>query len=67
MAFDPLAKGIQKVCPRCGALFVCTHNQYCQCIGIHLNENARAYLRTHYPDQCLCRDCLIYFSQASDL
>ncbi|MBO4453617.1 MAG: cysteine-rich CWC family protein [Paludibacteraceae bacterium] len=52
---------IQKVCPRCGAPFVCHHEQpaICQCAGIHLNEKARAYLRTHYKDECLCRDCLI--------
>ena len=50
----------KKVCPRCGALFVCRHDkpEICQCAGIHLNDNARAYLRTHYKD-CLCRDCLL--------
>ena len=50
-------EGIAKVCPRCGASFVCTHDAFCQCVGITLNENARAYLRTHYKD-CLCRKCL---------
>ena len=37
-------EGIAKVCPRCGASFVCTHDTFCQCVGITLNENARAYL-----------------------
>ena len=46
-----------KVCPRCGAHFICTHDAVCQCVGIELNEKARAYLRTHYTD-CLCRSCL---------
>ena len=46
-----------KVCPRCGAHFVCTHDAFCQCVGVRLNEKAREYLRTHYSD-CLCRDCL---------
>ncbi|MBQ3633831.1 MAG: cysteine-rich CWC family protein [Paludibacteraceae bacterium] len=46
-----------KVCPRCGAAFECTHDVHCQCVGIHLSENARAYLRTHFSD-CLCRNCL---------
>ena len=50
--------GIHKFCPHCGAEFVCTHDAFCQCVGITLNENARAYLRTHYTD-CLCRNCLI--------
>ncbi|MBQ7698317.1 MAG: cysteine-rich CWC family protein [Paludibacteraceae bacterium] len=50
-------EGKPKVCPRCGAPFVCTHDALCQCVGIELNEKARAYLRTHYSD-CLCRKCL---------
>ena len=50
-------KGKEKTCPRCGASFLCTHDEVCQCVGIDLNENARAYLRTHYKD-CLCRKCL---------
>lgn len=55
-------KGKAKVCPRCGAPFVCTHDALCQCVGIELKENARAYLRTHYSD-CLCRACLIEVSR----
>ncbi len=53
-------EGIAKVCPRCGAHFVCYHENpaICQCAGINLNENARAFLRTHYTD-CLCRACLL--------
>ncbi len=47
----------KKTCPRCGTSFVCTHDIHCQCVGIHLTENARAYLCTHYED-CLCKDCL---------
>ena len=49
--------GIHKLCPRCGAEFICTHDAFCQCIGVSLNDNARAYLRTHYTD-CLCKKCL---------
>ena len=48
---------IEKTCPRCGASFLCTHDELCQCVGITLNEKARAFLRTHYKD-CLCRQCL---------
>ena len=51
--------GNNKVCPRCGAHFVCRHDTpaLCQCAGISLNDAARAYLRMHYDD-CLCRKCL---------
>ncbi len=54
-------KKIHKLCPRCGAEFICTHDAFCQCVGITLNEKARAYLRTHYSD-CLCRKCLLEIS-----
>lgn len=50
-------EGMNKVCPRCGAHFVCTHDAFCQCVGVQLNEKAREYLRAHYSD-CLCRGCL---------
>lgn len=61
---ERLNEGIPKVCPRCGAPFVCHHEQpaICQCAGIALTENARAYLRTHYSD-CLCRKCLLEVSR----
>ena len=52
----------EKTCPRCGASFLCTHDALCQCVGIELNEKARAYLRTHYKD-CLCRACLITINE----
>jgi hypothetical protein len=55
MELDSTVKN--KTCPRCGAHFVCTHDAFCQCVGVTLNENARAFLRTHYSD-CLCRNCL---------
>ena len=56
-------EGINKTCPRCGAPFVCHHENpaICQCAGICLSDTARAYLRTHYSD-CLCRKCLMGIS-----
>lgn len=50
--------GTEKTCPRCGTSFLCTHDALCQCVGITLNEKARAYLRTHYTN-CLCSKCLL--------
>ena len=63
MVNDQMVK--EKMCPRCGTPFLCTHDANCQCVGIPLNEHARAYLRTHYRD-CLCRDCLIEISKQLD-
>jgi len=51
--------GRQKHCPRCGAAFVCMHDApaLCQCAGIVLRPETRAYLRATYSD-CLCARCL---------
>lgn len=54
---EQASTGITKRCPRCGAAFVCTHDAFCQCVGVLLSEKALAYLHTHYQD-CLCRKCL---------
>lgn len=53
---------VKKICPRCSATFVCTHDAFCQCVGIMLSDNARAYMREHYSN-CLCRNCLIELSK----
>ena len=53
-----------KSCPRCGAAFICQHENpaKCQCAGVELSPAARAHLVEHYPNQCLCRQCLLEFS-----
>ena len=50
-----------KSCPRCGAAFICQHENpaKCQCAGVELSPAIRAHLATQYPNQCLCRKCLI--------
>ena len=53
-----------KSCPRCGAAFICQHDNpaKCQCAGVELSPAARAHLAAQYPNQCLCRKSLIEFS-----
>ena len=53
-----------KSCPRCGAAFICQHENpaKCQCAGVGLSPAARAHLAAQYPNQCLCRKCLLEFS-----
>ena len=53
-----------KSCPRCGAAFICQHENpaKCQCAGVELSPATRAHLATQYPNQCLCRKCLLEFS-----
>ena len=53
-----------KSCPRCGAAFICQHENpaKCQCAGVELSPAARAHLAEHYPNQCLCRKCLLEFA-----
>ena len=50
-----------KSCPRCGAAFICQHENpaKCQCAGVELSPATRAHLAAQYPNQCLCRKCLI--------
>ncbi|MGM9837740.1 MAG: cysteine-rich CWC family protein [Paludibacteraceae bacterium] len=51
-----------KKCPRCGAHFTCTHDAFCQCVGVVLSDTAHAYIKSHYSD-CLCRNCLLTVSR----
>ena len=53
-----------KSCPRCGAAFICQHENpaKCQCAGVELSPATRAHLAAQYPNQCLCRKCLLELS-----
>ena len=57
-----------KNCPRCQNLFECKPGNIvqCQCYGIELNTEQRAYIEQLYND-CLCRDCLQYLSNELNL
>ena len=52
-----------KKCPRCQQAFECKPGNItqCQCYGIVLTEEQRAFMEQRYQD-CLCRDCLQYLS-----
>ena len=49
----------EKKCPRCGATFICSHDDIvrCQCATVALDAKAREYIATNYTD-CLCARCL---------
>lgn len=49
----------EKTCPRCRKPFACKPGNIteCQCFGIRLTIEQRAYIDQRYRD-CLCRDCL---------
>jgi hypothetical protein len=50
----------EKICPRCGNGFECKLGSIteCQCSGISLNDEERAFIEERYDD-CLCRSCLV--------
>ncbi len=50
----------EKICPRCGTGFECKLGSIteCQCYGIALNNEERAFIEVRYND-CLCRNCLL--------
>ncbi|HEV8270045.1 MAG TPA: cysteine-rich CWC family protein [Chitinophagaceae bacterium] len=50
----------EKHCPRCGNRFECKAGSItaCQCYGIGLSNEERAFIEERYSD-CLCRNCLL--------
>jgi hypothetical protein len=50
----------QQYCPRCNKAFECKVGNItqCQCYGIILSAEERAYIDSKYND-CICRDCLL--------
>ena len=57
---------ITKKCPRCGALFVCRHDdiEKCHCTAVSLTPAQREWLHEKYID-CLCAECLNAMSRLS--
>lgn len=56
----------EKSCPRCGAKFICRHNDdilKCQCATVQLTPEARQYISENYTD-CLCANCLCEISES---
>jgi len=49
-----------KTCPRCNNAFECKAGDimHCQCSGIQLNIEERAFVEERYQD-CLCIHCLL--------
>jgi len=58
----------EKTCPKCNAVFECKAGNFtqCQCFGIKLTEEQKAYIAGQYED-CLCRNCLNNLSIELDL
>jgi len=56
-----MCKHEEKNCPRCGTGFECKVGSIteCQCYGIVLSSEERAFIEEHYNNDCLCRRCLI--------
>lgn len=54
----------EKKCPRCGATFICNHENVseCQCASVTLSPETRRYISAHYAD-CLCAACLKQLEQ----
>lgn len=58
---------MEKICPRCGECFNCSHGsiEQCDCVGVVLDANQCAYISKNFDD-CLCRACLLEI-QMTDL
>lgn len=57
-----------KNCPRCKKGFECKPGNItqCQCFGLTLTTEGKAYIEQRYND-CLCKDCLLYLQQELNL
>lgn len=57
-----------KVCPRCQKEFDCKPGNIteCQCFGLQLSIEQRAYIEQRYVD-CLCRECLLTLQKDIEL
>lgn len=58
----------KKSCQRCQSVFECKPGSItqCQCFGVTLNAEQRAYLEERYTD-CLCRNCLLQLQEEFEL
>jgi len=63
-----MCKHEEKYCPRCKAAFECKVGgiAQCQCFGIGLTPEEKAFLENRYED-CLCRQCLLELKQRAIL
>jgi hypothetical protein len=54
----------RKSCARCQSAFECKVGDvtHCQCYGIILNVEEKAFIEDRYND-CLCRNCLLELKQ----
>jgi hypothetical protein len=59
-----MCKHEEKSCPRCQQRFECKPGDvvHCQCYGIMLTTEERAFIEDRYND-CLCRNCLLDLKQ----
>jgi hypothetical protein len=59
-----MCKHEEKSCPRCQGQFECKPGDvvHCQCYGITLTTEERAFIEDRYND-CLCHSCLLELKQ----
>ncbi len=68
--YNPLnINSMKKICPHCGETFECRNHEIwnCDCARVRLTDEARMFLHLHYPDECLCTECLTKISNPEDL
>lgn len=63
-----MAQHESKSCPRCRKAFECKPGNItqCQCYGVGLKIEQRAYIEGRYSD-CLCKECLLWLSNELNL
>lgn len=52
----------QKKCARCDRPMLCYKDKSCWCMDTLMFKKTQEQLQTQYGDQCLCHDCLEFFT-----
>ncbi|MEO1258266.1 MAG: dihydroneopterin aldolase [Bacteroidota bacterium] len=51
-----------KKCARCSRPLICYSDKSCWCHGTRLYRQTLEQMKTHYGNNCLCEECLKFFS-----
>jgi dihydroneopterin aldolase len=51
-----------KKCARCSRPLLCYKDNTCWCMDTQVYQKTLEQMKTHYGDQCLCKNCLVFFA-----
>ncbi|MCB0706046.1 MAG: dihydroneopterin aldolase [Saprospiraceae bacterium] len=61
-AYVEVEGSFTKKCGRCQRPLLCYNDKTCWCVDTHVHKGQLAELKLQYGDNCLCKECLAFFS-----